>query len=200
MAEIGERAPTERNAEVSQKVRITLFVRSHIFCRSIFGRRRGYRRIFLFRFFHIWGNWDLPRAIERGAQARTEVREDRRAPRPAAPWRLGAGPGVPYPQAQLNRQSPHAQHHTRLSLSLPLTQASAKVKHFCAPLTHTDTLEPGTGHRSTSADNMADNHPPHRNRNPNSSASSPAHTRTLYGCSPSQRQSEAQGRVRSACT
>ena len=43
---------------------------------------------------------------------------------------------------------------------------------------------------------MADNHPPHRNRNPNSSASSPAHTRTLYGCSPSQRQSEAQGRVR----
>ena len=74
---------------------------------------------FLFRFFHIWGNWDLPRAIERGAQARTEVREDRRAPRPAAPWRLGAGPGVPYPQAQLNRQSPHAQHHT-LSLSLSL--------------------------------------------------------------------------------
>ena len=114
-------------------------------------------------------------------------------------WAGRTVPARPSSIASLSPVPPRAAHLTphTATRDRTLTQAaSAKVKHFCAPLT--DTLEPGTGHRSTSADNMADNHPPHRNRNRN--PSSPAHTRTLYGCSPSQRQSEAQGRVRSACT
>ena len=164
-----------------------------------FWARRGYRRIFLYSVFPYMGELGFTKSDRerRSGEDRGARGPPRASPgRALAPGRW-AGRTVPPGPAQSPVPPRAAPHSLSLSLSL---KPQAKVKHFCAPLTHTDTLEPGTGHRSTSADNMADNHPPHRNRNPNSSASSPAHTRTLYGCSPSQRQSEAQGRVRSACT